>query len=255
MSRALVSRLIPAALALGAALAGLASAQTVTTATELKVQETQLVAGTPAMTRIIIHPGNGPEALVNGAVWTQTPSLREVAEAFPKIASADRGQVVIRCAVTNIGSLLGCSTRSESPAGQGFAAAAQRRLIPRFRMLVPTEQALSLHTLVVDIPFELVRPGAPRTALSKVEYRAFPSYDQIAGALRSAGIAPDGASATLSCTVGPQGNLGRCRPGKESRPGVGAALARLADQFQVGLWSEQGRPTAGYQLSVPVTVG
>ncbi|MDB5437734.1 MAG: TonB family protein [Caulobacteraceae bacterium] len=258
MSRTLISKLIPAALALGglgSAFASLASAQTATTVTELKVQETQLVTGTQPVTRIIIHPGNGPEALVNGPVWSQTPTIREVADAFPKIAAADRGQVVIRCAVTNIGSLLACSTRSESPTGQGFAAAAQRRLIPRFRMLVPTDQSLQVNTLVVDIPFEFTRPGTPRTELTKVEYRATPSYDEVAGALRAAGITPAGAEATLSCTVGVQGSLDRCRTQSQSRPGVGAALSKVAGGFKIGLWSEQGRPTAGYVLSVPVSVG
>jgi protein TonB len=59
---------------------------------------------------------------------------------------------------------------------------------------------------------------------------------------------------TLACDVGPGGHLAGCAVTRQAPDGLGfdkAALA-LAPSFQVTVWTDEGLPTVGGRITVPI---
>ncbi len=58
----------------------------------------------------------------------------------------------------------------------------------------------------------------------------------------------------LACDVGPGGHLAHCAIESQSPDGLGfgAAALALSTQFQVSVWTDEGLPTVGGRLNVPI---
>lgn len=206
-------------------------------------------------------PGLTPmtRMVVSNLVWNEAPSYAEVAAAYPEKAKAASagGRATLKCTLAADGRLGSCSTIAEEPKGMGFAAAA-RSLIPKF--VGPTQFAdgKPIKGAMTQVPFvfapDMLDPS--KHVVGKVQWAALPSGDAIsAGYPRKAidaGVAT--ARVVILCTTGGGGKLEDCSVASEEPAGLGFAEAGLAlsQSFRVRPWTEEGLPTIGAKVRVPV---
>ncbi len=97
--------------------------------------------------------------------WTDAPTVKTVAEAFPsqaKAAGIKSGLGRVECTVGSEGRLADCQTISESPTGLGFGDAALK-LAGDFAMNSWTAEGLPVDGIRVALPIRLVDDPAPTT--------------------------------------------------------------------------------------------
>lgn len=113
-------------------------------------------------------PPAPPKPVVAQPVWEARPTGADVAAVYPRDAlnAGLSGRVILMCKTTEAGLLAECSTRGETPAGNGFAEAALK-LAPKFKIRITTAEGLSVRTGQVNIPIVFNSPSAapsPRPA-------------------------------------------------------------------------------------------
>ena len=206
-------------------------------------------------------PGLAPmtRTVVSNIVWNQAPSYDDVAAAYPEKARASgaSGRVILKCTMMSEGRLGGCSAISEEPKGLGFAAAA-RSLIPKFAAPTQFSDGRPIKGSMTQVPFvfapDMLDP-AKRLA-SKVQWAVLPSGDALsAGYPRKAieaGVST--ARVVMLCTAGEGGRLEDCSVTSEEPAGLGFAEAGMAlsKSFRIRPWTEEGVPTIGGKIRVPV---
>jgi len=199
-------------------------------------------------------------SILRAAPWSASPTLAEMAAAFPKsaigrIASA---HVVMRCAFERDGRLEDCDSISEDPPGHGFANAA-RSLTRQFRIMVGADDK-KITDLRVDVPFDFRDPSQPGPAIQVFNPQWLKTVDPAAAPK----LFPESAAkaglkegrAIVECEVTHAGALAGCSVVKEDAPGMGfgeAALA-VANVMQANLWTAQGTPVEGARIRLPVTL-
>jgi len=200
-----------------------------------------------------------PLKLATGVVWEQAPAVAEVLAAFPAKARDQKvtGHVTFDCMLKDDGRLSACKSIQEEPAGYGFIAAA-KGLAGKFvgPTLDSSGQSLKgahVH-LMVTFPAEAI--GASEPVIGK------PHWTQLPAAADFAATFTDGANkakvnkarVVLSCRVGEGGALQACQPVSEDPAGfgLGVAAAALASKFKVGVWTDEGLPTVGGRVRVPL---
>lgn len=88
-------------------------------------------------------------------IWTSTPAGEAIAAAYPKGAGRQGGRAVIECRVTAAGAVTACAILSETPAGQGFGAAAVS-LAPQYRIQTTNAEGQSVigNTVQISVAFQ-----------------------------------------------------------------------------------------------------
>lgn len=191
-------------------------------------------------------------------LWAEAPSHAETAAAYPEKAAAEGlgGSATIRCALTEYGRLRACTTLSETPRGYGFAKAA-RSLSERF-VLAPAPDDVELRGVetqyMVTFAPEMLDPD--RRVIGKPQWTQLPSSGSVAdgypAAARAKGIS--GARVVLHCVVGTGGTVQDCQVTSEEPAefGFGQAALALAPHFRLSVWTEQGLPTVGGRVTLPI---
>ena len=191
-------------------------------------------------------------------LWAEAPSHAETAAAYPEKAAAEGlgGSATIRCALTEYGRLRACTTLSETPRGYGFAKAA-RSLSERF-VLAPAPDDVELRGVetqyMVTFAPEMLDPD--RRVIGKPQWTQLPSSGSVAdgypAAARAKGIS--GARVVLHCVVGTGGTVQDCQVRSEEPAefGFGQAALALAPHFRLSVWTEQGLPTVGGRVTLPI---
>lgn len=212
--------------------------------------------------RTAMMPGSqtqATETLARNVPWTAAPSIGDVAAAYPERARRARiaGWAFIACRIDRDGRLTICRAATEAPRNQGFAQAALS-LSSRFRAPAgrPGFERLAGASTLVRIRFTPGMLDSVTTLPFPPAWSATPRGDEPGGGFprtaAQAGVLD--AHVQVDCTVGPDGRLADCAVASEDHPGYGfgAAAAALARGFALPLWSEDGLPSVGARLRVPI---
>lgn len=202
-------------------------------------------------------PNDQSETLLRNVPWVSAPTLRDVVEAYPTNARTRRtaGAVTFDCTFRSDGSLKDCGSIRETSAE--FARAG-RRLIPLFRapVVLPSGRPISgshTHVLITFSERMLDKDsgvsGQPKLAQipSEAQLRAaYPRKAAEAGILTGRGV--------IRCVILAGGGLTNCRVSSEepAGQGFGEATLSLREHFAVSTWTDEGLPTIGGSVLVPV---
>jgi TonB family protein len=183
-------------------------------------------------------------------VHTAEPSKAEIKAAFPPSALARKitGKVVLSCLIASNKTLTDCRADKETPAGEGFGAAALT-LTGRYRLQETDELGQGVIGRRDQIKITFLAPGD-----TEPDWARKPSAGDMRAALpklaQESGVP---GRAVLVCGVTVEGLLKNCDVALE-RPagyGFGAAALKLAEQFRMKPAMRGGRPVED-EVSVPV---
>ena len=227
-------------------------------------------------------------ARTTGTSWQQ-PTPDDIVEAYPSNAARIKlsGSVLLRCIATSSGDLKDCNWLQETPAGEGFGAAAIS-LARHMKLTQPREGAAAFQSGVVLVPVQF--PAAVLTASVQATLPARPSSNgSSSGAFRPPPPYPSppaqrssleitnpswmqapsdsdldrlgrlvgspGGSAIITCDVSGRGLLDGCRAKMEDPTGadIGQLAVLSAESYQMKPTTADGRPTAGAVVTFPVS--
>lgn len=209
-----------------------------------------------------ISPSSGGFTFQSNKVYSRlpyraAPSVQEVLAAYPQKARERKagGAVNLNCLIGGGGKLSSCSLIKEEPQGLGFARSA-RDLAAKFAVPDKDGQGNSLvgarTILLVTFAADSL-DGTP--TIGRPRWLTTPSIRDLAAVLPKE-VLQAGAQGqvTMTCTIGPDGGLQGCAPASEqpTGQGYGQAAVALAPKFRAAIWTEEGLPTVGALVRVPV---
>ena len=184
--------------------------------------------------------------------WVEAPSAADMAAAYPAKAKAAAvgGSVELTCTINREGRPRTCAVLKETPGNYAFGTAA-RRLAEKLRV---NELNLRGQDVMVPVTFnpDLLKPDG--IAITKPAWAAMPGVEDFQATFPKTANGVNSVRVVLACTVTNSGALGGCSVDSEDPPGQGygqGALA-LATKFRVGPWSQDGQPTIGAHLKLPI---
>jgi TonB family protein len=184
--------------------------------------------------------------------WAEAPSAADLAAAYPPKAKAAGigGTADMTCTVTREGRLRACVVIRETRGNYGFGTGA-RKLAALMRI-----NELNLHDQEVVVPVtfnpEVLKPGG--LTITQPAWAAMPTPADFQATFPKTENGVNSVRVVLACTIEAGGALGGCAVDSETPPGQGygqGALA-LASKFRVGPWSQDGQPTVGAKLKLPI---
>jgi len=200
----------------------------------------------------------GSIRVLRTAPWIATPTLADMASAFPKGAMGriPSARVILRCEIERDGRVDACDTVEETPEHQGFGQAA-RGLAKDFRVAtVGIGDKWGMPK--VDVPFDFRDPSAtePPVEIYQPVWRTPPRSNTPAGLYPDtavkAGIKEGGAE--LDCTALHDGSLSGCTVKSETAAGFGfgEAAIKLAATAAVNPWTSAGTPVDGAHVEFSI---
>jgi len=184
--------------------------------------------------------------------WVEAPSAADLAAAYPAKAKAAAigGSVEMTCTISREGRPRSCAVLDEKPSNYGFGAAA-RRLAEKMRV---NEANLRGQDVMVPMIFNpaILQAGGP--TITKPTWAAMPSVEDFQATFPKTANGVNTVRVVLACTVQDGGALGGCAVDSESPAGegYGAGALALATKFRAGPWSQDGQPTVGARLKLPI---
>lgn len=196
---------------------------------------------------------------LSGVRWRLAPTYDEVVAAYPPKARAKLigGRATLNCTFKPGGRVGSCDTIAETPKGQGFAAAA-KALAARFVGPETLDNGATTVGVYTQISFvfatDMLDPQ--KRLIGKPMWSALPRGEDVAAgypmSARQAGVRT--ARVIIRCDVAGEGRLAGCAMESEEPAGLGfgdSALA-LSKAFRVQPWSDEGLPTVGGQIRIPI---
>jgi TonB family protein len=200
-----------------------------------------------------------PTRVISGVRWSQAPAFSDVLAVYPEKAKAAKvgGRATLDCVMGKDGTISRCDALQEQPASNGFGSAA-RKLASKFVGPTVDGSGRSLAGVHVQVPFvfavESLASASP--LIGKPDWIQLPQLKDMTNAFpteaRKAGLKK--ARVVLSCTVGTGGGLAACAVESEDPAGygIGKATAGLAGTFKLSVWAQEGLPTVGGTVRVPI---
>ena len=183
--------------------------------------------------------------------WAEAPSVADVGAAYPAKARAAGagGTVEMMCTINRQGYAKNCWVLREKPGNYAFGSVAKKLA----RLLRVNDLNLHDQDVLVAVTFnpDLLKGDA---SVSKPMWTAMPSVQDFQATFPKAENGINSVRVVLACTVEVGGSLGGCAVDSETPAGHGfgqGALA-LASKFRVGPWSQDGQPTVGAHLKLPI---
>ena len=198
-----------------------------------------------------------PEATVTSPPWISAPSAQDIQAAFPAaLGKTDHVLVTLDCTIADDGSLIGCHNPKGASQSSDLVTAAEK-LAPKFRV-DPTWRAKIDLFLDVSVPIQLASADSTvwTEPLKTIGLVSAPSA-QLASSLYPEQAVKAGlekGSASVDCSVADHGAPTDCVIVSESVPnvGFGAAAVQIAQHYVIQSWSEDGLPTEGRHVLLPV---
>jgi TonB family protein len=191
--------------------------------------------------------------------WVQAPTVADVIAAYPPQARAQKlsGAVTLDCAIGKAGQLTNCLVLREDPQSAHFGQAA--RMLSKTFVGPTTDGAgkslKGAHTQL-SITFAKQALEADQRPIGKPRWVTLPAAEDLADVLPPAAKASTIARArvVMSCKVAAEGKLAGCTVESEDPIGLGLgeATLKIANTFQLSIWTVEGLPTVGGTVRVPV---
>jgi hypothetical protein len=184
--------------------------------------------------------------------WAEAPSVADMAAAYPAKAKAAgvAGMVNLTCTIGHDGHPRECAALGELPSGMGFGFAA-RKLAEKLRT---GEPGMAGKEVRIPVSFDPALAKGEAPTITKPAWAALPSAQDFQASFPQAANGVNEVRVALVCSVGGDGSLSGCAVDREEPAGQGygqGALA-LAPKFRVGPWSQDGMPTTGAKVRVPI---
>lgn len=196
---------------------------------------------------------------ITQVTWMAAPAYADVSAAYPAKAREAHvgGLVTLSCKFGLQGNLSDCDVARETPTGLGFGRAA-KGLAKAF--MGPTNDPTGAS--VAGATTQIVMAFSPDMLIGAQPAIGKPTWTHLPEALDVAESFPAAATTAhvgvghvvLACDVGPGGHLANCAVERQSPEGLGfgAAALALSAQFQVSVWTDEGLPTIGGRVDVPI---
>jgi hypothetical protein len=199
------------------------------------------------------------DRVYNRLPYREAPTYGDVLAAYPAKARAARvgGAVSLNCRIGDGGRLGSCAVIDEQPRGYGFAGAVHD-LAPKFVVPATEPSGTSIvgARVLVRISFAAASLENDGHVVRQPPWSALPRASDLAALIpqkaREARVLQ--ARVVIGCRVVAGGGLDGCAVEQEDPPSYGydqAALA-LARYFRLPIWTEEGLPTVGGAVRVPV---
>jgi hypothetical protein len=184
--------------------------------------------------------------------WSTVPSKADMAAAYPPKAKAANvgGSVNLSCAVNQEGHTRDCAVLGEKPSGYGFGNAARKIALE----LHAGDTSMHGDDVRVAVTFTPEMLTSAPLNITKPAWAVLPSAADFQASFPKAENGINNVHVVLACTIQVDGGLTDCSVASEDPAGQGfgqGALA-LAPKFKVGPWSQDGQPTAGAHIRVPI---
>jgi TonB family protein len=201
--------------------------------------------------------------------WLKKPSAEDLFSVWPTAAweRGEGGKASIRCTITIVGALRGCTVLSETPAGSGFGVAALA-LAPQFVMRPAMKDGKPVEAQV-NIPIAFAAPGKRLGSrllgqeggqqvrmIRNIRWLEAPSVADVQAAEPPKARADKTTGhVALQCALDKAGRLGDCETTAEEPRGYGfgAAARRLLPKFRGPEKDSQGGSIAGARVQVSFT--
>lgn len=191
--------------------------------------------------------------------WRRAPSFEQVLAAYPEKARSTKtgGVAILDCRIDKDGGVSKCQTIREQPTGYGFAAAA-KSLSPLFATPVETKgggtaAGARAH---VNVTFAASALDGAAPVIGKPKWAALPQINDVAAVAPAAAKAAKvyKARVVMTCKVVAQGVVEGCEVRSTEPPGLGydQAALMLSKYFRLAVWTEEGLPTVGGTVTIPV---
>lgn len=191
--------------------------------------------------------------------WRRAPTVEQVLAAYPERARAAKvgGVAILDCRIGKEGGLSKCQTIREQPTGYGFASAA-KSLSPLFTTPVEakgggTAAGARAH---VNITFAASTLETTEPTIGKPKWAAVPQINDVAAVAPAAAKAAKvyKARVVMACKVVAQGIVEACDVKSAEPAGLGydQAALMLSKYFRLAVWTEEGLPTVGGTVVIPV---
>jgi TonB family protein len=226
------------------------------------IRNGQPVSG--AEVRIPIHykgmhpyPLSMASAGVANIQWRAAPTFEEVLAAYPAKPRTEGvgGRATMSCLYTPDGHLRECRVVAQEPRDLGFGTAAVK-LEKLFRGPPLSSELLKRPVITqVSVGFAPETLSGVRT-IGKPHWVAIPTFDEL-----KASFPPEAwktgmlkARVVLVCQVMTGGAVDACQADSEDPKGLGfaAAALSLAHAFRLSVWTDEGLPTVGGQVRIPI---
>jgi len=194
--------------------------------------------------------------VLNDIPWRKAPTADQLLESYPEKArkAFKSGRVVMTCTYLPMGRVRGCQSDFQEPEGFGFGRSAislaQYFEGPPLGDKLKGEQIRT--QIEITYPSENLSTGM---RVGKPKWLALASPEDVVSSYpedaRTKGI---GGRAILNCDVIEGGGLGGCSVVSEDPAslGFGAAALKIVSAFKMTLWSDEGLPTVGANIRVPI---
>jgi TonB family protein len=202
--------------------------------------------------------GFGSSTVLSIGRWTEAPTYAQVAAAYPEKARAKAvgGHVALNCTLKADGHLQYCHTISALPAGLGFEGAAKK--LADYFVGPLTLEGKTTKGMITQVAFAFMPAmlAAAEPEIGKAHWTATPTGEQMYAVLppNRDKIKATTVRVRLSCLVVAGGKVDDCKIVSEDPAGEGFAASALAVSkfFELSIWSQDGLPTVGGRVLIPV---
>ena len=182
--------------------------------------------------------------------FSQAPSVADVAAVYPPRAKAAgvSGAVMLTCEVGRDNHPKDCQALKEAPGNYGFGVVAERLAE---KMVVDTPMAGRNIFIPVNFDAAILKGEA---TVTRPIWAEMPAIQDVQASFPKTQNGVNNVRVVLGCEIVAGGALSDCSVAQEDPAGQGygqGALA-LASKFKVAPWGQDGSPTIGARIKLPI---